>query len=177
MPVRSRTLDSENQQTVQHCGNRSGAFDDWDACATNHGFESTHTWTYSNRYVIGRHFQCEFTRGRHARLRKYQSLNSEGLIPRATSWHVTRMIYSRMNEPLSYRHRQVGWALLVSLLLPVPILWFTSRLSGSLLPLGVGIPMVVVSVALLGSLTVEVDRTTLRCRPARRAQCDAHPSR
>ena len=79
-----------------------------------------------------------------------------------------------MNEPLSYRHHQVGWALPVSLLLPVPILWFTSRLSGSLLPLGVGIPMVVVSVALFGSLTVEVDRTILRLRlanlPAYRGQ-------
>ena len=87
---------------VQYCGNRSRAFDDWHACATNHGLESTHTWIHSNRYVIlqpwgelqilGRHFQCEFMRGRHARLRKYQSLNSQGLIPRATSWHVTRMI-------------------------------------------------------------------------------------
>jgi hypothetical protein len=62
-----------------------------------------------------------------------------------------------MTNASSYRHLQVGWAMLGLMLLPTPLLWCALRASGTQVLLWVGIPIVLVTSATFATLSVEVD--------------------
>ncbi len=62
-----------------------------------------------------------------------------------------------MADVSSYRHLQVGWAMLALMLVPTPLLWFTFDAASSSTLLWVGIATVLVTVAMFATLSVHVD--------------------
>ena len=69
-----------------------------------------------------------------------------------------------MKMQLPYAHVQVGWVILGSLLLPIPILAFAAALTGSQVPLIVAVVLLLLSAALFGTLSVRVDHTSILLR-------------
>ena len=73
----------------------------------------------------------------------------------------TAMIRCGMKIELPYEHVQVGWVILGSLLLPVPILTIVAVVVGSKVPLLVAATLLIVSAGLLGTLKVRVDAAAI----------------
>ena len=69
-----------------------------------------------------------------------------------------------MKMQLPYEHVQVGWVILGSLLLPIPILTIVAAAAGTKLPLLVLAALLLLSAAMFGTLKVRVDESALSLR-------------
>jgi hypothetical protein len=74
------------------------------------------------------------------------------------------MIRLSMKMQLPYEHVQVGWVILGSLLLPIPILTIFASATSSKLPLLVLAALLLLFAGLFGTLRVRVDESTLSLR-------------
>lgn len=74
------------------------------------------------------------------------------------------MLLPGMKMELPYEHVQIGWVILGSLVLPIPILVFAAVLAGSNVPLVVATVVLCVSAALFGTLKVRVDHSEMSLR-------------
>ena len=74
------------------------------------------------------------------------------------------MLVLGMKMELPYEHVQIGWVILGSLALPIPILVFAALLAGSNVPLVVAAVVLSLVAALFGTLKVKVDRSEISLR-------------
>ena len=74
------------------------------------------------------------------------------------------MIRISMKMQLPYEHVQVGWVILGSLLLPIPILTMVAAAAGTKLPLLVLAALLLLAATMFGTLKVRVDESAVSLR-------------